>query len=93
MAKQTDSYFTKHNLAKEYERELCQLKFISKMYFLIFSEVRDIKLWMSLFPECHKYILSYNIPLYLKLTAWLIAHGMSSIGRAILSLKSKLAHN
>lgn len=93
LAKRTEVYFMRHGLAKEYERELCYLKFMSKMYFLIFSEVRDIKLWKSFFPECHKFICTYNVPSYLKLSAWLIANGMSPFGRAILALKSKIANN
>ena len=64
------------------------MKFKSKMYFLVFSEVRDIKLWKSFFPECHKYICSYNVPFYLKLSAWLIVNGLSPLGSAILSLKT-----
>lgn len=88
LAKRTEAYFTKHGLAKEYKRELCYMKFKSKMYFLVFSEVRDVKLWKSLFPECHKYICSYNVPFYLKLSAWLIVNGLSPLGSAILSLKT-----
>lgn len=93
LAKRTEVYFMRHGLAKEYERELCYLKFMSKMYFLIFSEVRDIKLWKSFFPECHKFICTYNVPSYLKLSAWLIANGMSPFGRAILYMKSKVIRN
>ena len=91
VAKRMDTYLTKRQKAREYEKELCNLKFMSKMYFLIFSEVRDIKLWKSLFPECHKYILTYDVPVYLKLSAWFIANGMERLGGAILSLKTKLS--
>lgn len=93
LAIRVDAYMTKYMKAKEYEKELCNLKFMSKMYFLVFSEVRDVNLWKSLFPECHKYIRTYNVPCYLKLSAWLIAHNLDCLGRMILTLKSKLAHN
>lgn len=91
VARRMDTYLTKHQKASEYEKGLCNLKFLSKMYFLIFSEVRDIKLWKSLFPECHKYILTYNVPAYLKLSAWLIVNGMERLGSALLNLKTKIS--
>ena len=93
LAKRVDAYFTKYQKERECERELCNLKFMSKMYFLVFSQARDIQLWKSLFPECHKYILAYKIPIYLKLSAWFIAHDMDCMGSTILTLKSKIAHN
>lgn len=93
LAKRTEAYFIKHGLDKEYEWELCNMKFVAKMYFLVFSDVRDIPFWKSLFPECHKYISTYSVPGYLKLSAWLIANGMSPMGNLILTLKSKIVHN
>ncbi len=91
LAERTETYFIRHGLAKEYERELCYMKFKSKMYFLVFSDVRDVKLWKSLFPECHKYISLYNVPVYLKFSAWLISKGFSRFGSVILSLKSLIS--
>lgn len=93
LAVRTESYFIKHGLSESFEKELCYLKFLSKMYFLIFSEVRDIEFWKGQFPECHKYILSYKVPAYLKLSSWLIANGMPTVGCFILYLKSKLLNN
>lgn len=93
LAKRTEAYFIKHGLEKEYEWELCNMKFVAKMYYLVFSDVRDIPFWRSLFPECHKYISTYNVPGYLKLAAWLIANGLSPMGNLVLTLKSKIVHN
>lgn len=93
LALRTESYFVKHGLSESFDRELCYLKFLSKMYFLIFSEVRDVEFWKKQFPESHKYILSYKVPAYLKLSSWLIANGMSTVGCFILYLKSKLLNN
>ena len=93
LAKRTENYFVKHGLDKEYEWELCNMKFVAKMYFLVFSGMREIPFWKSLFPECHKYIFTYNVPGYLKLSAWLIVHGMSPFANLILTLKSTIAHN
>lgn len=93
LAKRVETYFVKYKKSKDYERELCNLKFMSKMYFLVFSQARDIKFWKKLFPECHKYIMSYNVPIYLKLSAWLIAHDIDSVGNLILILKSKIVNN
>ena len=91
MAKRMDAYFTRIQKDKVFEKELCTLKFMSKMYFLVFSKVRDIRLWKSLFPECHKYILSYNVSPYLKLSAWMIANDMDCLGGLLLNLKTKLS--
>lgn len=88
LAKMVDANMVRLGKAEEYERELCFLKFQAKMYFLVFAEVRDVQLWKSLFPECHKYILKYNTPVYLKLSAWLIANHLGWAGKAILGLKT-----
>lgn len=93
LAQRLDVYFKNNNLEMDYYRELCKMKYMCKMFFLIYSETRDIKLWIKLFPECHKYIWSYEVPLYLKVSSWLIANGLSSLGGGILSLKSKIKHN
>lgn len=91
LAKRVDANMVRLGKAEEYERELCFLKFQAKMYFLVFKDVRDVKLWKSLFPECHKNILSYDIPLYLKVSSWLIANYLGWFGEIILSLKTKVS--
>lgn len=91
LAKRIDDYFKKYQKAKDYERELCNLKFQSKMYFLVFAEVRDINLWKGLFPESSKYIWKYDVPLYLKLASWLIVNGMTPLAAILLNIKTKIS--
>ena len=91
LAERVDANMVRLGKAEEYHKELQNMKFLSKMYFLVFAEVRDVKLWKSLFPECHRYILNYNIPLYLKVSAWLIANNLGWVGEVILGLKTKVS--
>ena len=91
LAKRVDEYLSNHQKAKDYEKELCFLKFQSKMYFLVFAEVRDINLWKRLFPESSKYIWSYNVAFYLKLASWLIANGMTPLAVLLLTIKTKIS--
>ncbi len=91
LAGRVDANMARLGKDDEYRLELCNLKFLSKMYFLVFADVRDVKLWKSLFPECHPFILSYNVPAYLKVSAWLIGNHLGWLGEMILSLKSKVS--
>lgn len=63
----------RRGLAEKYKQLLMQMKFEMKEYFLIQSQMRDIKLWKSIYPECHAYIWQYpEVPIYLKCVASLI---------------------
>lgn len=72
---------------KEFEYQLNYLKFQLKAPFLMVKEVRNISKWKSLYPESHKYILSYSYPSYFRLAAWCITHNMKFIGSSILSMR------
>lgn len=63
----------RRGLAEKYKRLLMQMKFEMKEYFLIQPQMRDIKLWKSIYPECHAYIWQYpGVPIYLECVASLI---------------------
>lgn len=75
---------------KEFEYQLNYLKFQLKAPFLMVKEVRNISKWKTIYPESHKYILSYNYPSYFKLAAWCITHNMKFIGSSILSMRDQI---
>lgn len=88
LAKRTEEYMIRHGLSEEYEKEICTLKFMSKMYFLVFEHTRDIELWKSLFPEANRFISDYDVPLYIKVASWSIVHGLDSFAKILLYAKT-----
>lgn len=87
-----DQFLQSKGLKEKYDFQLGYMKFQAKAYFLMFPEVRDIKLWCELFPEANAYIMSYPSRMYLRLAAWLAAHRMTGFCTMILNLKSLIAH-
>ncbi len=80
-------FLKEHNLDNQYAFQLNWLKFQLKQYFLIFPQTRNIALWKSLYPECHRSLLAYKCPTYLKISAWLIVHHLEVIAIFILNIK------
>lgn len=81
----------KRNLDGKYMMLLMQMKFEVKEYFLIQPQMRDIRQWKALYPECHLYIWQFdNVPLYLKCVASLITHSMGCMAWLLLSCRDGL---
>lgn len=76
-----------NNSFEQYREQLLWLKFQLKQYFLIFPQVRDLKRWRMLFPECHSRLMYYHSPLYLRLSGWLVLHGLQPIAYLLLSIR------
>lgn len=64
---------------------LMQMKYEVKEYFLILPQLRDIRQWKTVYPECHAYIWQFaNVPLYLKVVSTFIVHDMDWLVRLLL---------
>ena len=77
-------FLKRQNMLESYSFQLNYLKFQLKSSFLRRNEVRDLKLWKSVFSECHKDIMKYPSKQYLKNAAWLVAHDFSLFADLIL---------
>lgn len=75
------------NYFEQYQEQLLWLKFQLKQYFLIFPQVRDLKRWRILFPECHSRLMLYQSPLYLRVSGWFVLHGLQPIASLLLSTR------
>lgn len=87
-----ESFLNEHHLSNHYSFQLNWLKFQLKQYLLIFPQTRDLKLWKSYYPECHKDILRYNTTFYLKISAWLIVHHLQLIAVLVLKMRDLLSY-
>jgi hypothetical protein len=85
--------FTERGIAQNYIKELNFLKFQSKSFFLIYDSVLDIKLWKDTFPECSRYAMEYDYPLYLRLAGWFIANNLSKLAWCILKTKKLISNH
>ena len=74
----------------DYHEGLNYLKFQSKQYLLIYNDIRDVKLWRSIYPECNGKVWQYDTPLYLKIVASLANVGAYRAANWILALKDKI---
>lgn len=82
-----EQWLRHNNLIEQYQEQLFWLKFQLKQYFLIFPQVRDLKRWQSLFPECHSQLMHYQSPLYLRFSGWFIMHELPSVANLLLSIR------
>lgn len=87
-----EDFLTEHCLLEQYSFQLDWLKFQLKQYLLIFPQTRDIPMWKSIYPECHKNILQYETMAYLKVSAWLIVHHFELLALFLLRLRDILSN-
>lgn len=87
VANVVESFIKKEGLQNVYHEKLNYLKFQVKKYFLMFPEVRDLKLWRNIYPECNMYIINYNVPLYLKIVSMLIFFKLFTFANVILRVR------
>ena len=74
----------------DYRAGLNYLKFQSKQYLLIYKDIRDVKLWRSIYPESNAKVWQYETSLYLKVVASLANVGAYRVANWILALKDKI---
>lgn len=85
--------YTARGIEQDYIKELNFLKFQSKAFFLIYDSVLDIKLWKKTFPECNKYSMEYDYPLYVRMASWLIANNLSPLAWCLLKIKNLISNH
>ena len=86
-----EDFLKDQGLIDHYSFQLNWLKFQLKQYLLIFPQTRDIKMWKSVYPECHQDILQYQTMFYLKLSAWLIVQHMDILALFVLKMRDILS--
>lgn len=72
---------------EEYKFQMNYLKFQCKSRFLRDKTIRNIDMWLKLYPECHINIFSYGGAVYLKTAAWLVVHHLAFFAILILKLR------
>lgn len=82
-----EDFLIAHNLMQEYEFQLNYLKFQVKAPYLVFSEVRNVERWNSLFPESNCQIFQYPSSFYLRVVAKIIVFGFPRCAKFVLALK------
>ena len=87
-----EQFFKEHDLLMRYSFGLNYLKFQLKQYLIIIPEIYSPIEWKKYFPECHKYIMKYESPFYLRVSSWLIAHHLTPIASVILNLRALIHH-
>lgn len=87
-----EDFLKEHYLLDKYSTQLNWLKFQLKQYLLIFPQTRDIKLWKSVYPECHQNIFQYDTMTYLKVSAWFIVHRMDKLAFFLLKFRDILSN-
>jgi len=87
-----ENFLKEHCILEQYSFQLDWLKFQLKQYLLIFPHTRDVHLWKSIFPECHRDILQFETMTYLKISAWLILHHFETIALLLLKLRDILSN-
>lgn len=85
-------FLTRTGRLGQYAFELNSLKYQCKAPLLMFPEVRDINKWKRLYTECHKDIMKYNYPLYLRMASVCIINNMGWIGRIILKTRDIISN-
>ena len=86
-----EDFLKKYTLSEKYSFQLNWLKFQLKQYLLIFPQTRDIQLWKSIYPECHKDLIHYNTMRYLKVASWLLVHHSDNAAISVLKLRDILS--
>lgn len=87
LAQLLDEYISAVGMKANYLYRINYLKFQAKQFFLLYEEIRDIKLWQSLFPEIGNDYKRMPAAIYIKTCVWLIQHNMTSLASLILKLK------
>lgn len=87
-----EQFLEKTNKRLEYEFQLNYLKFQLKAPLLMFPECRSISLWKETYKETKRDVFRYNCSGYLKITAWLIDHHLTSWAKMILHLRDFLSY-
>ena len=87
-----EQFLSEHGFLESYAFELNYLKFQLKQYLIIIPEIYSPSEWKKYFPECHQDIMKYKVPLYLRVSSWLIAHHLTPVASMILSLRSLINH-
>lgn len=77
----------RNSLKLQDEFQLNYLKFQLKQYFLISKECRNVDKWLEYYPECNEYIFRYQMPLYIRVSSWLIVQRSKRIARFVLFCK------
>ena len=73
LAKQLELFFKGLNEEKRFRRLINLYKFDAKQFYL--RELKDIKKWKEIFPECHKDILRFkNLTLIGRIKWWVCAY-------------------
>ena len=73
LAKQLELFFKDLNEENRFRRLINLYKFDAKQYYL--RELKDIKKWKEIFPECHKDILRFkNLTLIGRVKWWICAY-------------------
>ena len=83
-------FIEEQGCAKDCQAGVNYLKFQSKQYLLIYKDIRDVKLWRSIYPECNARVWQYDTSLYLKVVASLANIGAYRVANWILALKDKI---
>ena len=83
-----EQFLREHDLLERYAFDLNYLKFQLKQYLIIIPEIFSPSEWQRYFPECHQDIMKYEVPLYLRVSSWLIAHQLTPPAALILCLRS-----
>ena len=89
---QMEQFLREHNLLEKYAFDLNYLKFQLKQYLIIIPEIYSPYEWQKYFPECHKDIMKYESPLYLRVSSWMIAHHFTPVASMILNLRALINH-
>lgn len=87
-----EQFLREHNLLERYAFDLNYLKFQLKQYLIIIPEIYSPSEWQRYFLECHKDIMKYEAPLYLRVSSWLIAHHLTPVASLVLNLRSIINH-
>jgi glycosyltransferase involved in cell wall biosynthesis len=75
-ASNIEAFFKEHKALDEFNLSIQNIKFKSKERLLFEKSTRDIRQWLSTFPETHKYILKYgDFSLKIKILYYIAAKG------------------
>lgn len=88
-----EQFLSDHDLLERHAFDLNYLKFQLKQYLIIIPDIYSPSEWQRFFPECHKDIMKYEAPLYLRISSWMIAHHFTPVASMILNLRSLINHS
>lgn len=68
------------------------IKFWAKAALIVHPSIQDFDRWISTFPETNSRIMLYKgMPLYNRISMWLLQHGFRNLAKILIYLKSYLA--